>query len=1087
MVTNLLKKVKIMSKYAIWGMFLQTILFSLVSAKEVDGQNSIEKVFLNVELKGLNIKEAFGEIEKKTDFKFSYKENALSNKKISDATSGKASLANILRNIGKEGHLKFKRINEIIHVSKSSNGAVQITEYDNQEDIDISGTITDEKGETLVGVSVLVKGTTKGTITDVNGTYSLIVPENSTLVFSYIGYRTEELLIGNRSIINIILEEDATTLSEIVVVGYTEKDARKLTSSIATISGEKLEKIPMATFDNILQGNAVGVLIESGTGQPGRAASVSIRGTKSFSAGGAPLYILDGAVISAGDFAGINPNDIGSVSILKDAAATGIYGSRGAAGVIVITSRKGVKGKTKLGYSTYFGFSPKPEYNDGLRPLTSEENINLQHEFGSGSTIGFSQREIDSLKQINTDWLGATTRNGKTESHEVSLSGGNENTTFYLSTAYFSQEGIALRSDLDRYSVKLNLEHEINNFKIRSNIYLAHTDARDSQSEGSFSRSNSFYGSIRTAPYNEIVDPVTGEYVLGLEGRNIVERTNNTIEDEDSDQAILSMRGEYQVPFVEGLKLVSNWSLNYSQENNFDLVDPQSFRGQSRQGGQGLVSHFFRRRTRITGTNSIQYSFDIAKEHFFDVAVYQEYFEDKARTTSLEAFGLDKINNLAGATQGTADNGFIPNFDGSFGQNTISSLFGTIDYSYENKYNVTAGVRRDGSNRFGVNNRFGTFFSAGLGWTFSEENFILDLGILNYGKLRASYGTVGNESISNTAAQAIFFTSSYAGVNGIASALSNPDLKWEQTQKFNLGIDLTLMDNFLSLNVDWYNETTVDLLLETPLSETTGFGGQLRNTGSLRNRGIEINVNTNNVNKNDFKWTTGFNIARNRTTVTKLPNGEFVDGNRLVKEGVEFPIHFRVERAGVNPANGRFLWRTLNGELTETFDLNDRVADKSATPRFFGGLTNTLTYKGLTLSMLFTFSQGKYIMNIARTSLDNPTKTNNGSASSNSLRLWRQPGDITDIPSARQGEFFDDAGFLEDASYIRLRNVRLSYSLPSTITDKLHMSGFNVYLQGQNVLTLTNYSGLDPENSGIEERAEYPALSTYTVGFDVKF
>ena len=361
------------------------------------------------------------------------------------------------------------------------------------------------------------------------------------------------------------------------------------------------------------------------------------------------------------------------------------------------------------------------------------------------------------------------------------------------------------------------------------------------------------------------------------------------------------------------------------------------------------------------------------------------------------------------------------------------------------------------------------------------------LGFLNYGKIRASYGTVGNQSISNTDARPIFVPRSYGGVNGIAEDLSNPGLKWEQTQKLNLGADLTLFDNFLSLNVDWYNEVTVDLLISTPLSQTTGFSNQLRNTGSLRNRGIEINLSTNNIDKGSFKWSTDFNIARNRTIITKLPNGEFVSGNTLVKEGLEFPMHFRVRRAGVNPANGRFLWYNINGELTEVFDLNDRVAELPATPRFFGGLTNTLRYKGLTLRMLFTFSEGKHIMNTARTSLDNPTKTSNGSASTNALRLWRQPGDITDIPSARQGEYFSDSGFIEDASFIRLRNVRLSYQLSPTITERLHLSGLNVYLQGQNVLTFTSYSGLDPENSGIDERAEYPALTTYTVGVDVKF
>ncbi len=1093
MKNKLLPVIIMLSKYAIYSLTVMCIFSNLILAAEGTAQKykSVKDVYIYVGFDNATITEVFAEIEKHTNFYFTVDHTQIDQTVVINRKPQSTSVAELLIDLSKKANLKFRQVNDNISVvsrTKSSPLNRLEIEVDEPADIRIKGVVVDEKEEPLVGVSIVVKGTTIGTITDYNGEYFLEVPdENAVLVFSFVGYATQEVPVGNLSVIDVIMEEDIETLSEVVVVGYTEKDSRKLTSSLATVDSDRLEKVPMSTFDNILQGNAAGVLIQSGTGQPGRSASISIRGVKSLNAGDAPLYVLDGTIITEGDFAAINPNDIGSLTILKDAAATQIYGSRASGGVVVITSKEGVKGKTRMEYSTYFGLSLKPDYNDGLQPLTSAQNIDLQHELGSGSTVGFSQRDIDSLKQINTDWLDVTTRNGTIQSHELSLSGGNENTTFYLSGAYFSQEGIALRSDLKRYSLKLNLEHEINNFTIRSNVYLAHTDARDSQSEGSFSRSNSFYGSIRTAPYNPVVHPVTGEYVLGLEGRNIVERTNNTIEDEDSDNAIISLRGEYRFPFLKGLRVVSNWSVNYRQENNVDFVDPQSFRGQTRQGRQGELRNSFDRRTLLTGTNSLHYSFDIANEHFFEVAAYQEYFEAKTRETFVEVFGFDKINTIAGATPGTADNGFIPNFGGGISENTLSSLFGTLDYSFRDKYNVTAGIRRDGSNRFGANNRFGTFYSVGLGWSFSEESFMSGLGVLDYGKFRASYGTVGNQSISNTAAQPIFGISSYGGVNGIVEGLSNPDLKWEQTQKLNLGIDLTLLNDFLSLNVDWYNEVTTDLLISTPLSETTGFSSQLRNTGSLRNRGIEVNVNTNNINKGNFKWSTDFNISRNRTIITELPNGEFVTGNTLVREGVEFPIHFRVKRAGVNPANGRFLWYNLNGELTETFDLNDRVAELPATPRFFGGLTNTLSYKGLTLRVLFTFSEGKYIMNIARTSLDNPTKTNNGSASTNALRLWRQPGDITDIPSARQGEYFSDSGFIEDASFIRLRNVRLSYNLSSSITERLHISGLNVYLQGQNVLTFTSYSGLDPENSGIEERAEYPALQTFTVGADVRF
>lgn len=971
-------------------------------------------------------------------------------------------------------------------------GLAIISSYATAQEISLHGTVRDLNGESLPGVNVLVKGTTTGTVTDADGTYILKVPDKSgVLVFSYIGYNPQEFTIGNLSKIDVVLESDIRQLSEIIVVGYTEKDRRKLTSSVSTVTREKIEGIPMATFDNILQGASPGVLVQSGSGQPGAAAKLTIRGAKSFdlSETGGPLYILDGNQITAGDFAAINPNDFASVSILKDAAATSIYGSRGAAGVVVITTKSGTSGATKIEYHTFFGISPKPTHNDGRIPLSSAQLIDLQHEIGVGPTVGEPQEVLDALRQVNTNWLDATTRDATIQSQEVSLSGGNDNTNFFISGSYFSQEGTSLRSNLDRYSLRTKVNYKLDNFSIGTNLYIAHTDAEDSEGEGNRNPSNPFYTSIRNAPYNHIFDPVTGEYALPFspgENQNIVERIVTNDEDRTITQVIANINAKYKMPFLEGLSVATQWGVSYSQRDRVDYGDPNSVSGQV--VGQGWLFHSFERRVRLTGTNSIHYDFEIGSDHSFNLGAYQEFINYHGNYTWLEVYGLDKIKTIPGATQGTETNGFIPAFDGSTSESVLSSYFGTLNYSYREKYLLSAGMRRDGSANFGENNRFANFYSVGLGWIMTEEEFLSSSGFVDFLKFRTSYGTVGNDNTSLTDSRSTFDLTSYNGQGGIFAGISNPNLKWETTAKFNLGFDATILNNLFTINVDLYDEKTTDLLLDVPISQTAGFVEQRQNAGSLRNRGIELNLTARNININNFTWTSGLNIARNKTTVLELPDGEpIVLSDFLAEEGEEFGVLYFVKRAGINPVNGLPVWYDLDGNLTEVYNEADAIPIAPTAPKFHGGFTNTFKYKGLQLRVLFTFAQGHSIYNDTKRSLDNPTKISRGSVSTNALRFWRQPGDITDLPDPlKVGTYVNDSWSIEDASYVKLRNVLLSYNLPSSAIEKLKISGVRIYAQAQNLATWTTFTGLDPEQSG-DYDADYPSLQTYTIGLDVKF
>lgn len=1097
MKNNYLFFIKVLMKLSFYGIFIQVFFLNVLMASmgSAQGYKSLSEVYIELDTKDLSIKGLFSEIESHTSFEFNYDDKSIDKRAKVKLSATRQSVEDLLVSAGRSASLHFRRINNNISVQRANSKTVHYPIVEDIADVLINGKITDENGEGLPGASIIIKSTNQGTTTDIDGRFSIEVPEDGVLLISFVGYTAQEVEVSNRSVIDVQLQPDVSTLTEVIVTGYGEKDTRKITSSIATVNSDRIERVPMATFDNILQGSAPGLLVQSGTGQPGRASSVNIRGVKSINGSSTPLYILDGIAITSGDFAAINPNDIASVSVLKDAAATQIFGSRGATGVIVITTKSGVKGKTQIEYHTYYGVSPAPQYNNGLKPVTSAELIDLQHELGIGATVGLPQETLDSLKTINTNWLDVLTRDAQIRSHELVLKGGGETTRFYVSGSYFSQEGTSIRSKLDRYSLRTKIDYDKDALSFGTNFYASYAISQDSESEGSFGRSNPFYSSLRANPYDHAIDPRTGEYALPLDlgassTANVLERIMTNDEDRAIGKAILGIYGQYKLPFLEGLSVRSQWSADYSQRDNEDWVDPNSFRGPLSNGGQGQLFQSFERRIRFTGTNSISYQFEIGGDHRISTSLFQEFVYFSRKESELTVFGLDRIRTIAGATQGTADNGFIPEFDGETFESALSSYFGTVDYSFKDRYNLTAGLRRDGSSRFSEANRHGIFYSVGAGWIASDEQFLSSLGFINYLKLRASYGTVGNQDISGNAARAIYQPTTYNGAVGYFSGLSNPDLKWEETKKLNLGLDMTLGNGFLSMTLDVYDERTEDLFLEVPISNTTGFDDQLRNVGTLRNRGIELGVNTKNLNIGGFKWETDFNVAHNKTVVLEIFNGESFKTNDdfLIEEGKEYGLFNLVKRAGVNPANGRFLWYDIDGELTEVYDEDNAVDLGSSIPDFFGGINNTFTYKGFSLSVFLTFAQGHYKYNTPRTSLDNPTKVSRGSVSNNALKFWRKPGDITDLPDPNKVSTFEgDSGWLEDASYVRLRNVTLAYNFPSEWVSKIFVNDLRLYVQGQNIYTWTSFTGLDPENSSSTYVADYPSLSTYTVGLDVKF
>jgi TonB-linked SusC/RagA family outer membrane protein len=628
----------------------------------------------------------------------------------------------------------------------------------------VKGRVTSAIDSTpLPGVTVLLEGTNIGTNTNAEGQYSITFPNaaGNTLVFSYLGFTKKKENIGTNAEINVQLKQSTKEISEVVIVGYVEQDVKKITGSVATVNAQVIEQVPIATFDQILQGRAPGLQVSASSGQPGATSRVRIRGNGSINSSNDPLYIMDGVPIDANVFASINPNDIESVNILKDAASTSVYGSRAANGVIVITTKRGKAGKTKLNYSGQYGVSVPTRVKFDM--MTTAEKIQyesylaskgiykgaagkLYQQLNSGS---ISQQELESgvaaLSAVNTDWSDIFFREGKTQTHELNATGGDEKTRFYLSGSYFDQSGIGLRSDLERFTGRMNLDHDTKgNLRFGVNAYAGYSTSNFIESEGAVALANPFASAYLNNPYELVRDPETGEYLLGATGMNVIERTETTTNDRDELKVIGNIYGELDL--LEGLTLKNLTGIDYRTREFERLVQPFTRAGNSSTGKQGSLNQASNNRTKIISTTTLNYNRSIGDRHFLNLLVGGEVNKEIFKSTSYTGYGLNsKIWSPAGISPGTPDNGFIPVVGGANSESALVSTFFNGNYTLDGKYNLSLGLRRDGSSRFGENNRYATFYSVGAAWNISEENFMANYEWVDNLKLRASYGTAGNQ------------------------------------------------------------------------------------------------------------------------------------------------------------------------------------------------------------------------------------------------------------------------------------------------------------------------------------------------------
>lgn len=996
--------------------------------------------------------------------------------------------------------------------------------------IDVSGKITDENGNPMPGASVKIKGQSAVTVADYNGNFTLRnVDENAVLIISYIGYADKEVS-AKTQLGSIKLTPSAGNLTDVVVTGYTNYTKSQSAAASSLVSSDKINDVPGLTLDQILQGRVPGMSVISTSGQPGQSASVVIRGIGSVNGSSTPLFVLDGVPIEAGYFQTINPEDIESATILKDASAKALYGSRGSNGVIVLTSKKGKSGRLAVDYSSQYGFSnlsrPNFEMMNAEQRLQFEEEIgvsfgrnlgpgwtyspkNPTYAAGTNATRARADFIIDSLKQINTDWRDIFFQRGKFQEHQVSISGGNEKLRFYNSLNYYSQEGVAKRTGLDRYSLRSNLDFNDGKFSGSTNLSVGYSQSSFTEGEGSTSAGTAMSAVYYALPYENpyafdgtLVHPGNKSQYFILdqrEGSQALERLLNSSDKTDQLKSIISTSFAYQI--LPELKITTRAGIDYRQSTDQQFVNPDSYYGSrsvaNTLGGKGRLTDASRRNFNIISTTGLTYAKKFNDVHDFEASAFYEYVYNNYNSFGFSAYGIDGRlpETPAGATNGSAT--YLPSTTGSKTKSALASFMGVARYTYNNKYTVTGSYRYDGSTRVAPENKWHGFYSFGASWDAKKENFLQKSDLISDLRIRGSYGITASPFGGDFIYLPTYTVgTSYGGIAAIRpSTAGNADFDWEYVKESNVGFDLAIFKNRLRITADYYYKLTTNMFIDQPPSPTSGFPLLSLSSGKMRNKGIEFEVSGDVIKNKDFIWTLGVNAGYNKNKILHVTDitDSYPDGDtRILQVGLPYGTYYAPDWAGVNPQTGDAQYYNLDGSVTTTYNVNTQSTTNSGSlyPTFTGGFNTSLSYKGITASALFSF-----VSNVMRWNNEDFYNENQRYATSNqTVRMlenrWQQPGDTGN--DAILQRFDVPRNFtskdIQDASFLRLRNVNIGYSLPKSLLEKTKIiKGVKIFVQGQNLFTWTKWRGLDPENNAVYGRFQYPNTRTYTAGLNVNF
>lgn len=1100
---------------------ISTLLFIVVffQVKGNDTYSQDDKITLKLE--NVSIKRVFKEIESLTEYRILYNNNQVNTKRVVSVDYVQTPVSEILADVFKGTTIKYELLSKQIVLTQGQprgniddDGKGDGQDEAQDQDRSVTGTVLDENGDPLPGVLIYVEGTTTGATTDFDGKYTIPVNSDAdVLVFSYIGMRTVSKTVGSQNTIDLQMEVDAKALEEVVVVGYGTARRSDLTGATTSVAINDAKKQPSSRVDELLQGRSAGVAVQNNSAAPDGTFTIRIRGSNSLNGSNDPLVVIDGFI--GGDLSTLNPNDIASMEVLKDASSTAIYGSRGANGVVLVTTKRGTTSKPTVEYNSYLNFASISKKMDLLNGYEYAETVNANRA-AVGVAPPFSDQDIANLRANGgTDWQDVVFRNAIQQNHQISVSGAGENSKYYLSGNYTNNEGIIIGSSFERYALRSNLDTKLGKkFNTGVKLYFSEDTNHPSVTGGNQDRSP-VQGALIWSPTLPIYD-AEGNYTRPSSAfgppavNNPLAMAIEPINDNKRTRMEINAFLDYDI--LKGLSArVLFGYRKIDRENSFYLnTAPQGGLGDAQAG---ITNSRF---MLLQNTNQINYKTSFSDKHFVDFTFVYEQQREIFNSSFAGANGFSSdvftYNNLA---LGRLPQ--IPQSDRT--QKDIISYLSRVNYSYDDKYLLSFSSRYDGASVFG-DDKWGFFPSGAFAWKVSNENFMKDVTTISNLKLRTSYGLTGSQAVSPYASLAkLDSNQAYPIGSSITTGVGlgtppNPDLSWEKTAQFNLGMDIGLFDNLLSLTAEYYNKKTSDLLLEVPLPRTSGYSTTLRNLGEVQNRGFELNLSGYPVT-GKLNWNTNVNIAVNKNKVLALAGEDEITlgstgfpnfGNTIflqvgqpigiLKGYIQDGIWGTDEAAeaasyGTIPGAPKYVDQNNDGQITNL----DIASMGSTLPKFTYGWSNTLTYSNFDLNILLQGSQGNKVYNLTRVRSER-SSSDSDATDRRILNRWTPDNQNTNVPSfegSNQYEQFQSSRWLEDGSYLRLKNIALGYNFPKEILDKISISSLRLYVGAVNLFTITDYTGYDPEAStnvdtrGGIDMAPYPAQKIFTTGMNLKF
>ncbi len=1069
-------------------MKLSSILL-IVTVLNVQANSYAQNTKATIKLEDVSVKEVLNEIESLTEFKFLFNRNNIDVDRIVSVNTKQQPVKTILKNLFFDSSVTFELLNKQIVLKSTKEIKTENFDTNIESSIlkEVKGTIIDENETPLMGVSIIIKGTNRGVTTDFDGNFSIKIKDGEILVFSYLGYKTTELIYKGQNNVKLVLIENTTIMDELIVVGFGSQKVKDITGSVSQISTDAIEERPILQVTDAMAGKAAGVMVVAPSGKPQGGGFIRIRGTTSIDASSEPLYVVDGIPVEV--IYDINPNDIESISILKDASSAAIYGASGANGVVIINTKRGKINGGQISLDSYYGTSTVSEE---LGTLNSSEYIDLMDELGL--VADWSQYTA------KTDWQNEIYRTSLRKNYQLSFSGADNGMNYYVSGNYQDTEGVIRSNEVQRYSAKVNFSKQIRNWlKIGTNLTYSKWRDVDVTDNAGAGRGGVVLGALVTPSVIGILNEDET-----FTGNPLQPSWENPVAGTDApDKEYLNSRFlgtvYLEADLIDDFQFKTRFSIDDSNGKFTYFLNPYST--DWGRVNQGIASESSNKTFYWSFENMLTYkkTFKAHKIDFLGGFIAQKR-NNNDFSAETRSFANEGVSTIAG--------GSIINYASSYeSEKSNQSFIGRVNYAYNDKYLLTANFRADGSSVFGPNYQWGYFPSFSLGWRLTEEKFMKE-GFFDDIKFRFGWGQVGNDRIAPYAwygrvTPGYNYVIGGSIVPGIApETLENKDLRWETTIQTDFGIDLVLFDNKLNVILDYYVKNTNDLLLSMPIPSSSGFLSSIQNVGEIKNKGFEFAILGNLFDYENFSWNTNFNMSFNDNEIINLKDqiimtGDIFQRGNVVRaeEGQPMGNFWGFISEGVDPSTGDIIYKDLDGDGIINAD-GDKTVIGNANPDFTYGFTNTLTYKGFGLNIFFQGVSGNDIFNATR--IETEAMTDFKSQSSTVLNRWQQPGDITDIPRAVLGDKYNSdlsTRFIEDGSYLRLKTLSFSYNFNQALIEKSFLSSLKIYFTAENLATFTNYSGYDPEvnafgSSNLVQGVDYgtyPQTKNFIFGINVSF